>query len=111
MLVFFTNVGLMEFQVRDLALFLPFSVIGALVWFWMGSLCKSIQLMLEFFKVSFLILHFSYYTLITFLMILSVILLLMLMILLYCKCDQASDLWQQLILASKLESDLQDTVD
>ena len=30
---------------------------------------------------------------------------------LYSKCDQASDLWQQLELASKLESDLQDTVD
>ena len=30
---------------------------------------------------------------------------------LYSKCDHASDLWQQLELASKLESDLQDTVD
>ena len=30
---------------------------------------------------------------------------------LYSKCDQASDLWQQLHLASELESDLQDTVD
>ena len=29
---------------------------------------------------------------------------------LYCKCDQASDLWQQLELASELESDLRDTV-
>ena len=29
----------------------------------------------------------------------------------YSKCDQASDLWQQLELASKLESDLWDTVD
>ena len=28
---------------------------------------------------------------------------------LYYKCDQASDLWQQLELASKNESDLQDT--
>ena len=28
---------------------------------------------------------------------------------LYFKCDQASDLWQQLELASELESDLQDT--
>ena len=27
------------------------------------------------------------------------------------KCDQASDLWQQLALASELEADLQDTVD
>ena len=30
---------------------------------------------------------------------------------LYCKCNQATDLWQQLELASELESDLQDTVD
>ena len=30
---------------------------------------------------------------------------------LYSMCDQASDLWQQLELASELESDLQDTVD
>ena len=29
----------------------------------------------------------------------------------YCKCDQVSNLWQQLELASELESDLQDTVD
>ena len=30
---------------------------------------------------------------------------------LYSKCDQTSDLWQQLELASELESVLQDTVD
>ena len=30
---------------------------------------------------------------------------------LYSKCDRASDLWQQLELASELEFDLQDTVD
>ena len=30
---------------------------------------------------------------------------------LYSRCDQASNLWQQLELASELESDLQDTVD
>ena len=30
---------------------------------------------------------------------------------LYSKCDQASNLWQQLELASELESDLQDTVE
>ena len=30
---------------------------------------------------------------------------------LYSGCDQASDLWQQLELASELESDLQGTVD
>ena len=46
----------------------------------------------------------------TFLMILSVTLLSMLMILLYSKCDQAFDLWQQLKLASELESDLRETL-
>ena len=30
---------------------------------------------------------------------------------LYSKCDQASDLWQQLELASELEPDLRDTED
>ena len=62
----------------------------------MGNLHKNIQLMLVFLKGPFLVLQFSYYTLMTFLMMLSVVLLYMLMILLYSKCDQASDLWQQL---------------
>ena len=85
------------------------SVIGSFGWFWIGNLHKNIQLMLEFLKGPFLALHFSYYnndlpddvirntavcaddtTL-------------------YSKCDQASDLWQQLELASELESDLRDT--
>ena len=101
MLVFFTNLSLMELQVRYLALFLLFSVIDDFEWFWIGSLQKNIQLMLEFLKAPFLVLHFSYDTLMTF----TVILLSMLMI------DQVSGLWQQLELASKIESDLQDTVD
>ena len=58
MLVFFTNVSLMEFQARFL-----FSVIDSLQSFWMASLHKNIQLMLEFLKAAFLVLHFSYYTL------------------------------------------------
>ena len=81
MLVFFTNLRLMEFQVRYLALFLLFSVIDSFKWFWMGSRHKNIELMLEFLKAPYLVLHFSYYTLMTFLMMLSVILLSMLMIL------------------------------
>ena len=48
----------------------------------MESLHKNIQLKLEFLKAPFLVLHFSYYTLVTFLMMLSVTLLSMLMILL-----------------------------
>ena len=81
MLVYFTNLSLMEFQVRYLALFLLFSVIDSLEWFCMESPCKNIQLMLEFLKGPFLVLHFSCCILMTFLMMLSVILLSMLMIL------------------------------
>ena len=82
MLVFFTNLSIMEFQVRYISLFLLFSVIDGFKWFWMASLYKNIQLMLEFLKALFLGLHFSHYTLMNFLMMLSVILLSMLMILL-----------------------------
>ena len=82
MLVFSKNLSLMEFQVKYLALVLLFSVIDGFKCLWMGSLHKNIQLMLEILKAPFLVLHFSYYTLMTFLMMLSVILLSMLMILL-----------------------------
>ena len=58
------------------------SVIDKFEWFWMESLHKNIQLMREFLKAPFLVVHFSYYTLMTFLMMLSVILQSMLMILL-----------------------------
>ena len=82
MLVFFINLSLTEFQVRYLALFLLFVVIGGFGLFWMENLHKNTQLMLVFLKGLFLVLHFSYYTFMTFLMMLSVILLSMLMILL-----------------------------
>ena len=62
-------------------IFLLFSVIGVFGWFWMENLHKNIQLMLEFLKGPFLNLHCSYYTLMTFLMMLSAVLLSMLMIL------------------------------
>ena len=82
MLVFLTNLSRMEFQVIYLALFLLFSVVDYFKWFWMESLHKNILLMLEFLKAPFLVLLFSYYTLVTFLSMLPVILLSMLMILL-----------------------------
>ena len=63
MLVFFTNLSLIEFQVRYLALFLLFSVIDDFKWFWMGILHKNIQLILEFLKAPFLVQHFLYYAL------------------------------------------------
>ena len=47
----------------------------------MESLHNNIQLMLEFLKAPFLVLHFSYYTMTHFLLVLSVIWLSMLMIL------------------------------
>ena len=72
----------MGFQVRYLALFLHFSVMDGFEWFWMGSLLKNIQLMLEFLKAPFLVLHFFCYILMTLLVMLSVILLSMLIILL-----------------------------
>ena len=81
-LAFFTNLSLVGFQVGDLVLFLLFSVMDDFEWFWMEILHKNIQLMWEFLKTPFLVLQFSYYTLMTFLMMLSVILLSMLMILL-----------------------------
>ena len=76
-----SNLSLMEFQVRYLA-FLLFSVIDDFEWFWRESLNKNIQLMQEFLKAPFLVLHFSCYTLMIFLTMLSVMLLFMLMILL-----------------------------
>ena len=54
-LVFFTNLSLIEFQVRYLALFLLFSVVDGFEWFWMESLHKNIQLLLEFLKAPFLV--------------------------------------------------------
>ena len=66
MLIFFTNVSLMEFWVRYLTLLCLFSVIGSLECFWIGSIYKNIQLTLEFLKAPLMVLQFSYYTLMTF---------------------------------------------
>ena len=58
------------------------SVIDGFEWFWMESLHNNIQLMLGFLEGLFLVLHFSCYILMTFLMMLFVILLSVLMIVL-----------------------------
>ena len=106
------NLGFTDFQVRYLALLHLFLVIDDFEWLWMGSLHKNIQLIMVLLKVPFLVLHFSYNTLMTFLMMLPVILLSMLMILFSnLQCHQASDLLQQLESASEIESNLRDTVD
>ena len=55
MLVCFTDIRPMEFQVGYLALFHLFSVDG-FKWFWIGSL----MLMLELLKAPFLDLHFFF---------------------------------------------------
>ena len=70
-------------QVRYLALFLLFLVIDNFRWLWEESLHKNILLVLEFLEAPFLVLHFSYYTLMIFLTMSSVILLSMLMILFF----------------------------
>ena len=75
MLAFFTNLSLMEFLVRYLTLFLLFSVIGSFGWFLMQNFHKNIQFMLVFLKGQSLVLQFSYYTLMTFLIMFFVILL------------------------------------
>ena len=54
MLVFFINLNLRDFQVKFLALFLLFTVIDSFEWFWMESLLKNFQLMLEFLKAPLL---------------------------------------------------------
>ena len=86
----------------------------------MGSLHKNIQLMLEFLKAVSLVLHFfllySFFTFFTFfffyfLLSLSLSLSFCLSLSVYLECDQESDLWQLLELASELESDPRDTMD
>ena len=64
-----------------------FSVKDNFELFWIGSLRKNVQLMLEFLKAPFFFQHFSNCTLMTFLIMLHVILLSMLTILLYSKCE------------------------
>ena len=105
MLVFFTNLIVMEFQVTYLVFFLLSSVIDSFRQFWMASICKNIQLMLELFKAPFLVL---------FLLNMNDFLDDVIYDIainadgttLYSKCDQKSNLWQQLELAFERGSDL-----
>ena len=52
-LVFFTNLSLMEFQVRYFALFCLFSVLDDFEWFWIVTFHKNIKSILEFLKALF----------------------------------------------------------
>ena len=67
----------------------------------MGSFYKELWVMLKFLKVSFLVLHFSYYILIAIYADYTTF---------SSNCDRAYDVLQQLELASELKSDLLDTV-
>ena len=106
MLVFFTNLSLLEFQVRYLA-FLLFAVIDSLEWF-------SMEKGLEEYLVSAGVPQGSILGLTLFLQhindlpddVTCDIAIYADDTTLYSKCDQASDLWQQLELASEFESDL-----
>ena len=76
---------------------------------------KNIQLMQEFLKDLFLVLLYIvfYYTLVNNLPadVISNITVYADDTTLCSKCDQASNLWQELELVSEFESDIQDTVD
>ena len=89
-----------------MALFLLFSVIGSFWWFWIESLLKNNQLkLLSILSPTLFVLYINdvpedvicdiaiYVDDTT----------------LYTRYDQASDLWQQLELASELDFDLRDT--
>ena len=109
MLFFVTDLSLVKFQVRYLALFLLLSVIDSCGCFWMGRLHKNkswSSSRVHSWSYAFLpsindlpddvICNIAIYAGdATF----------------YSKCDQASDLWQQLEWAFELEPDLQDTMD
>ena len=83
-----------------MTLFFLFSVIDGFEWFCIESLHKNIQVMFFLLYINRLpdgaICDLAIYADDT---------------TLYSKCNQASDLWQQLEFASELESDLRDTVD
>ena len=55
MLVFFTNLSLIEFQVRYLALIPLFSIIDGFELLWMRSHLKNVRLILDFLKGPFLV--------------------------------------------------------
>ena len=82
----------MEFQVIYLVLFHLFSLVDGFEWYWTGSHHKLIQLTLEFAVAPFLVLPFSCYTLTTFLMLCLILNIYADKAIVYCKCDQASDL-------------------
>ena len=102
------GLSLREFQVRYLAIFLLFSLIDSFGQFWMGSLHQNIQV------VNALVPQVSILCLTLFLLYINDLpddFICSIAIngddaTVCSKCDQASDLWQQLELSSELEFDL-----
>ena len=98
----------MEFQVRFLALFFLFSVINGFGWFWMDMMSS------QGYPVDAVVSQGSIIDPTLFLVYINdlpddVVCNIAVYaddITLYSKCDQASNLWQQLELAFELESDL-----
>ena len=103
----------MEFQVRFLALFFLFSVINGFGWFWMDMMSS------QGYPVDAVVPQGSIIDPTLFLVYINdlpddVVCNIAVYAddtTLYSKCDQASNLWQQLELAFELESDLWDAVD
>ena len=100
----------MEFQVKNLVLFLLFSVIDGFVWFWMESRHKNVPVNAGVPQGSILdpTLFLLYINELPDDFICDIVIYADDNTL-YSKCDQTSNLWQQL--ASEVESDLWDTVD
>ena len=118
MLVFFTNFKSYRILGQLFGLILLFSVIGGFEWFWIGSLYKNIELILEYLvdagvPQGSILSHTLFLLYINDLPdeVICNIAIYAHDTTLYCKRDHSSDLWQQLELANEFESDLKDTVD
>ena len=108
-LVLFTNLPLVEFQVRYSALFLLFSVIDGFALDGKSSQEYSVNAGVPHSSVLGPTLFLLYINDLTD-NVISNIAIYADDTTLYSKCDQTSDLWQQLELASQLEFDLRDTM-
>ena len=98
MLVFFTNISLMELYVRYLALLLLFSVIGSFGFYWKRNLQRIFKLILASLK-GFILGPACFLLYINDLHVICNIGIYADDTIRYSKCEQASDLWQLLELA------------